>query len=287
MPSHSLSYRRSAAARFVVKLHHRNVPEQVLLADLQRVAGEAETDSVTTTAYERLGQFNVTTVLNRFGSWNAALTAAGLTIRNVRNATDDELFENFAEVWRKLGRQPVAYELVKRDGLSRFSTTTYQRRFGTWNKALQAFATFIGDEIGEPQGATTAEKKAARIDECRQPRRINWRLRAAVLIRDNFSAACAAPVRPRIQPSRCTSTTSSPGRKEARRPWTISRRCARPATSARPTARCRRGTGSHRKLTAVCLERTPLSRASAGGRKMVPGRRFDLHPGGAQLGCEE
>jgi hypothetical protein len=185
MPSHSLSHRRSAAARFVVKLHHRNVPEQVLLADLQRVAGEAETDSVTTTAYERLGQFNVTTVLNRFGSWNAALTAAGLTIRNVRNATDDELFENFAEVWRKLGRQPVAYELVKRDGLSRFSTTTYQRRFGTWNKALQAFATFIGDEIGEPQGATTAEKKAARIDECRQPRRINWRLRAAVLIRDN------------------------------------------------------------------------------------------------------
>src|SRR5690349_2664834 len=148
MRSHSPSRRRSPAHPFVVRLHHRNVPEQALLADLQRVAGQAKADSVTCPTYERLGQFNVTTILSRFGSWNAALTAAGLTIRNVRNVPDDELFENFAEVWRKLGRQPVAYELVKRDGLSRFSTTTYQRRFGTWNKALQAFAAFIGGGSG-------------------------------------------------------------------------------------------------------------------------------------------
>jgi hypothetical protein len=153
---------------------------------LQRIAGLAKADSVTCPTYERLGQFNVTTILNRFGSWNAALAAAGLTIRNVRNATDDELFENFAEVWRKLGRQPVAYELVKRDGLSRFSTTTYQRRFGTWNKALQAFAAFIGGESGDREGpARPKEKEACQIEDRHTPRRINWRLRAKVLIRDN------------------------------------------------------------------------------------------------------
>jgi hypothetical protein len=166
------------------------VPEQALLADLQRIARHARSDFVTTTAYERLGRFNVTTVLKRFGSWNAGLKAAGLAIRNVRNVPDDELFENFAEVWRKLGRQPVAYELVKRDGLSRFSTTTYQRRFGTWNKALQAFATFIdsgtdGQAAGIERDEDPAPVDAGPAGKRREPRRLNWRLRAMVLIRDN------------------------------------------------------------------------------------------------------
>ncbi len=186
MLSCSPSRRRFPTRHFVVTLRHRNVPEQALLADLKRVARQMKNTSVTSTIYERLGQFNVTTVSHRFGSWNAALKAADLAVCNVANAPDVELFENLAEVWRKLGRQPVAYELVKRDGLSRFSTATYQRRFGTWNKALQAFAAFIDSGSDGREGTVKLqEKKASHIEESTEPRRINWRLRATVLIRDN------------------------------------------------------------------------------------------------------
>ena len=53
------------------------------------------------------------------------------------------------------------------------------RRFGTWNKAMLAFAAF-SDGNACPRRNQRERRRRGRL-----PRKINWRLRAIVLIRDN------------------------------------------------------------------------------------------------------
>src|SRR5882724_9355098 len=124
--------------RFEIKLIPRNTPEKVLLEDLRRVSRQIGGRSPSTTIYGEHGSLSAEALIHRFGSWNAALAAAGLPIRKNYRIREADLFENLAELWRKLDRQPISTELIKKEGLSRYSTTAYVARFGTWNKALQA-----------------------------------------------------------------------------------------------------------------------------------------------------
>ena len=91
------------------------------------------------------GKFRSNTLTERFGSWNAGLRAAGVPVTQVRGATDAELFDNIATVWRKLGRQPAGRELIRGGGVSTFSESAYKRRFGSWHKALRAFERFVNN----------------------------------------------------------------------------------------------------------------------------------------------
>jgi Homing endonuclease associated repeat/HNH endonuclease len=170
-------------AKLEITLRKRNNSKEDLIADLRRVADEVGGDkSVTAIVYTDRGKFGVNTMLRRFGSWNAALAQAGLPINNVLNVPDDELHQNLADVWQKIGRQPVGNDVDKGSGISKFSLGTYEKRFGTWNKALQAFADFINaDESYRPELA----KRAAGRNRARTSRNINWRMRATVLIRDS------------------------------------------------------------------------------------------------------
>ena len=94
-------------------------------------------------------------MVGRFGSWNNALGAAGLPVNTLVDIPDAVLLENLADVWRKLGRQPVGSNLDKEGGVSRFSLTTYEKRFGSWNRALQAFSDFSSksDTTTDPRRA--------------------------------------------------------------------------------------------------------------------------------------
>lgn len=168
--------------RFEVRFRRRDIPEAELVADLRRVAEHNRARPFTTDLYAEHGQFRPGTVARRFGSWNAALEAAGLPVTHLWKVPDRMLFENLAHVWRKLGRQPTGRALTNRDGLSRFSYSTYKKRFGSWHKALRAFSTFV-DGRGR---VDDAQRRAPRIAVWSKTNRaINWRLRATVLIRDN------------------------------------------------------------------------------------------------------
>ena len=92
---------------------------------------------------------------------------------------DAVLFENLADIWRKLGRQPICRELTKRGGFSKFAGATYKRRFGTWHNALRAFEVFVN----KPGRSVDLPKRPKPTS--RPSREISWRLRAIVLIRDN------------------------------------------------------------------------------------------------------
>ena len=168
--------------KFHVQLRKRNIPAKELLADLKRVALDLSKNSLTAMEYSDKGQYGVNTYLRRFKKWNSALHLAGLDAPHRQHIPDAELFENIANVWTGLGRQPFGRELEKVQGLSEFSLGTYEGRFGSWNKALLAFEAFInsGETFeSQPQISNIS------VSTKRTKRNINWRLRAQVLIRDN------------------------------------------------------------------------------------------------------
>jgi hypothetical protein len=167
----------SAVPLFTVKLRNQKVPSDELLADMRRV-GHENGGVLPLSHYEQHGNHSASTIAHRFGSWGAALQAAGLPTNTDRRISDEELLENLANVWRTLGRQPLSSELVKAEGVSRFSKSTYATRFGSWTKALMAFDDFVnrGKQPTPRPGPAVAERAS---------RRVSWRLRATVLIRDS------------------------------------------------------------------------------------------------------
>lgn len=167
---------------FQVRLRKRNIPDDELLADLKRCASELSKDTLTVLEYTARGNYGVNTFLRRFKQWNLALQKAGLKAPNRQNIPDTEFFENIANVWTGLGRQPLGRELDKAHGLSAISLGAYEKRFGSWNNALLAFETFIkSGMVSEVESATPTPSRPVK----RTGSKVNWRLRAQVLIRDN------------------------------------------------------------------------------------------------------
>jgi len=158
------------------------------MEELRRIARLLDKNSVTIDQFNEHSEFHSTTLSRRFGSWLNALEAAGLEKTRNLNIKTEELFENLTAVWLKLGRQPRYDDLTK--DRSKFCTGTYENRFGTWRKALEAFAAWAneGTVYASNSKPQTSRKR-------RTPRTINWRLRALVLMRDGARCQyCGASV---------------------------------------------------------------------------------------------
>lgn len=195
--------------RFELEPYHRNTPDSDLIADLRSVAIKLGKGSVTVAEYRASGKFGSKTIENRFGGWSLALDKAGLEVNRERGITNDDLFNNLERVWTKLGRQPRYSEF--RRPLSRYSVFLYERRFGGWRKALEAFVSWINSEetpdssedadIVQPEGQPENNEHMDQADDRalaqpasiislasaqdRGPRQPGRRLLMAVLIRDN------------------------------------------------------------------------------------------------------
>ena len=85
------------------------------------------------------------TVIEHFGTWNAAKRAAGLLPR--RFATREELVEQLARLGRELGRTPTANDIRERRGTMP-STSLYWHTFGSLTTALRdaGFDVAVGEE---------------------------------------------------------------------------------------------------------------------------------------------
>lgn len=155
-----------------------------LVADMRRVAVQIKKNALTFRDYESFGRYAPKTVMKRFGSWNKALLAAGLEKSNDRNIADEPLFENLLTLWQHYGRQPRRSELSSPP--STFSQGPYNRRFGSWTAALEAFVNYAnGSGVESPTVQPNAEM--ARRTTGRDP---SLRLRWQVLQRDRFTC-CA------------------------------------------------------------------------------------------------
>lgn len=147
-----------------------------LIADLQRVAGLLKKNKITQKDYDSSGNYSFATFIRRFGGWNNALQKAGLKIGLKRTITNQELFDNLEVAWRTLGRQPFVNEIKK--PLSEYNHATYQRRFGSWLKACEAFVKSRKEDIEFIR--LVNEKSTSRN------RTINEKMRLKVLKRDNY-----------------------------------------------------------------------------------------------------
>ncbi len=168
------------------------VSDDELLADLRRVASMLHASTVSMPKYRLLGQFDDSNLARRFGTWNKALTKAGLAISNEINIPDARLFENILFLWQHYGRQPRRIELAKPP--STISQGPYNRRFGSWTASLEAFVNYANESLNE---TPLRNEISATIE--RTPRDPSLRLRWRVLQRDRFTC-CACGSSPALFP---------------------------------------------------------------------------------------
>lgn len=176
----------------------KSIKDEVLLADLKRVADELNNPNITIKDYEKLGEFTAVTMGVRFGSWNKAKEKANLEVIHKTNSSNEELFKNILELWTHFGRQPKYGEVIS--PLSKFNGSTYARRFGSWQKSLEAFVDYINNINEDSEEFITEEPQFIQINTSlksdntikkvkvkRTTRNINLRLRFMILQRDNFT----------------------------------------------------------------------------------------------------
>lgn len=180
--------------RFELNHDKRNISDDDLLSDLRRVASEQSEQQVKQRTYKEYGKYGVTTVIRRFGSWNAAVDAAGLETTVERNIPSDKLFSALYDLWVSLGRQP-SYSEVQSPACP-FHVTTYERRFGSWRQALEAFVSYANSEDMTPLPVAAELTDAAPRRTSRSP---DLRLRFKVLQRDRFRC-CACGASPSVTP---------------------------------------------------------------------------------------
>src|SRR5271165_1856510 len=106
------------------------VSNEDILTDIRRAATLAGTKVLSQRLYSEFGTYDPTTASRRFGTWNKAVTAAGMEIANQINIPDDRLFENLMLLWEYYGRQPHRAELARPP--SGISQGAYRRRFHSW-----------------------------------------------------------------------------------------------------------------------------------------------------------
>lgn len=181
-----------------IEYGEKEIKDEVLLADLVRVATELNNPNITISDYETHGKYTHVTMGVRFGSWNKAKAKANLEVTYITNNSNEDLFQNILELWTHLGRQPKYGEVVSPN--SKFNGSTYARRFGSWRAALEAFIEYVNSDnssedveetnsqlipINVPSKNSIATHKEIKLK--RTPRGINLRLRWTILKRDNFS----------------------------------------------------------------------------------------------------
>jgi hypothetical protein len=138
----------SANKCLIIKKIRRFIPDYELLADLCCTALRLRAFTVSIRQYQRLGEFNPSTLIARFGSWNRACELVGLAPVKTIRPEHTELMANLAAVWRHLGRQPKLAEMTSR--ISKFSRHAYINRYGSWYKTLTEFEKWINTTPQSP-----------------------------------------------------------------------------------------------------------------------------------------
>lgn len=177
--------------KFELEESLRGATDEELLQDLRRCAEANGRGTVTMAEYEEAGKAHPSTIQRRFGSWPRALSLAGLQpSRSKIGITDSELFENIKSLWLALGRQPRYQEL--RAPNSKYSAGTYDKRFGSWSKALRQFVVWVNLDPPTPTSPLDEDviDILGRIQALPQKRRtrreISERQRFRILVRDGF-----------------------------------------------------------------------------------------------------
>ena len=177
--------------KYIDRTNH--LTDEELLSDLQEAAEKSGKKSLTIAEYKEYGRYDSTTIMHHFGTWNNALNIAGLHISNKQH-TDQELFDNLAKLWIKIGHQPSKRDLSLFE--SPISYKAYERRFGKWSTALKSFVDYYNSQENLDLYQIGVKPDAIH----KTSRDINLRMRFKVMSRDNFTC-CACGASPAKDPS--------------------------------------------------------------------------------------
>ncbi len=161
----------------------RNISNEMLIQDIRNVCKKLSKSTITFEEYDQHGIMRAYNAARRFGSWNTFLKKAGLRINRRRDIKNEELFEEILRIWTAKGRYPVRDDLQKYK--CKFGRTTYQRRFGSWRKALEAFVSYTEQNEDVSESKTNRTTRPPK----RTPRFPNLRLRFKILVAANFKCA--------------------------------------------------------------------------------------------------
>lgn len=196
-----------------IQTNSKGVSIDNMIADLQIVAEKLNKRTINTSEYTSNGKYSKDIFFRKFGSWNNALIAAGLEPFDhplgggTKNKISEyQCVEEIERVWIELGRQPTSTDI--KNGASKYSLHVFERRFGSWRKALEFFVAYINGEqdvekpIEEEPSQLVGYKPV--VPENDKPkhsthRDINLRLRFNVMKRDNFKC-CICGRSPAITP---------------------------------------------------------------------------------------
>lgn len=176
----------------------KNLADNEVLNELMRIAKELNRDFLTQEDVNNNSEIMASSVVvYRFGSWLKGLEKAGLkkSTKYRIKFSENKLFENVLNVWTHYGRQPSYSEMEKYP--STISPGTYEYRFGSWRKALEAFVEKMNQEDSSDKviEKTPAIKEQTELKRKRymniniqneEIRNISLSLRYKVLKRDNF-----------------------------------------------------------------------------------------------------
>ena len=182
-----------------LQINKRGVNREDLLNDIIRVSKKIGKKTFTHDEYLEFGKYSKSTFQRRFGSWNEALKAAGLNPferllgSSKARISEYACLEEIERIWIELGRQPTATDIRK--GCSKFSIHAYERRFGSWRKALEFFVSYMNEEreletpvkIVNPKAISEkTQKPDSPIPAHKTKRDISLRMRFIVFKRDDF-----------------------------------------------------------------------------------------------------
>jgi hypothetical protein len=147
-----------ALAEFQAGIRRRYTDEQILDELRASAARLGRSPTMKEFAADELARVHPQTVIEHFGTWNAAKRTAGLMPR--RFATREELVDQLRLLGDELGRTPTAEDIKRRRGTMP-SASLYWHTFGSLSTALReaGFDVAVGEERLEraiAQGATLA-----------------------------------------------------------------------------------------------------------------------------------
>ena len=166
----------------------RRVSRDEILTELRRVSQVLGRQTFTCTEFNVTARFTADVVRRTFGTFHKAMQAAGLVTNALsKRYTDEDCFENLLKVWTHYGRPPQHDEM--RQPPSSVGPKAYVRRFGTWNRALQAFVDRANADIAQsedprPAGIQNEVVKTRSAVSPANRRKVPLGLRWAVIVRD-------------------------------------------------------------------------------------------------------
>lgn len=111
------------------------IEEEELVEEMERVSFEhCNGRPPSRTEFEKYGKYSSSTYQNRYGTWNNALEEILSDVVLEKDISEEILLDDLKSLEKELNRTP-RYEDVREKG--KFSTVTYQNRFGSWNQALK------------------------------------------------------------------------------------------------------------------------------------------------------